>query len=335
MIRIMLWTARVILWAAVGGAALALGCDGVAGDPTLAGTGGGAAGAGGAGRAVAAGGRGAGVAGAPGTGGAADFPTNCLLGGGSGATMPAIERTDPGVVPVACAGEAHVTPLWLGAGNGHAFDWLVTTTPDRGPFAVELATGSACPDFGEHGFDVAIHPPADAVPGDRFDGTLSVVTDSPTFPEIDVPLHAVVAASAFSLDQTEIDFGAVAEGSSATVDVIVTNLGTAPLMVVRPADPSWTTSPFIFSDWGFHGEDAPAASPLASGASATIHVTFVPTSGDRVDAVWTLTPFTASVDPSCGATATLRLTGSGLIVLAAPVARAQEGPFTPPVLLPP
>lgn len=108
-------------------------------------------------------------------------------------------------------------------------------------------------------------------------GTALVRSDDPDEPEVPVALTGVSSAPAISVSPVFWDFGSVAVGSVATVDVAVTNVGAADLHV---DDVQWTSATPEMTQAGL-----PSPFTLAPGESTTYTVTYAPT--DEVgDEAW-------------------------------------------------
>lgn len=114
-------------------------------------------------------------------------------------------------------------------------------------------------------FDVVFVP--DAV--GAWAGVAHVTSDDPSHPQVDVPLAGVARSGYLEVAPASWDFGVLEPGTSATLDVVVTNTGDAPVAV---NDIAWTSNSAEMT-LGAHD----ALFGLPPGASRTFTVTYAPT----------------------------------------------------------
>jgi hypothetical protein len=236
----------------------------------------------------------------PGTGGATPI---CSFDS-TDEPMPFVQTKDSGSITVACEGSATAVPLAVGNASGRTFTWVATAVPSNGFFFAEQSQGIACPGFAAELLSIGVRAPDTAVPGDTLDGTVRVTTNYGLL-LVETPLRAVVVPTAFSVDKRALDFGSLPVGSALGIGIVIHNDGTAPLMPIHPTVAE--SAPFVFVDWGIHGEDAPPAPAVAPGESVVAHVVFTPAVAGKYDADWELTPFWTPPGAGCGQTARLTL----------------------------
>lgn len=143
--------------------------------------------------------------------------------------------------------------------------------------------------------------PQDATPGLADAATLTVSTNDPAVPSRDFAVHRGVKGVVLVLDPPSLDFAGVDLGQSATLEVQLSNLGSASAVWLQaPADPQFTVT------WA----GAPAPLTLGPGqAPASLTVHFTPT---QLGAVQTHADLGSTL-ANCGPSALqLPISGSGL-----------------------
>ena len=126
-------------------------------------------------------------------------------------------------------------------------------------------------------FDVVFVP--DSV--GPWDGLAHLTSDDPAQPEVAVPLTGLARSGNLEVAPASWDFGVLEPGASATLDVVVTNTGDAPVAV---HDIAWTSNSAEMT-LGAHD----ASFGLPPGASRTLTVTYAPTDDSPDEGAITVT----------------------------------------------
>jgi hypothetical protein len=116
--------------------------------------------------------------------------------------------------------------------GGGVVSWTATM---KGAEALTMSVGSFDTQPGM--VDVAnvnFTPPPSAVPGDAFDGVVTVSSVDGAFATGTVAVHAEIVAPKLTLDQTEIDFGDLASGAFLSRDVTFRNDESEPIIITAP-----------------------------------------------------------------------------------------------------
>jgi hypothetical protein len=197
--------------------------------------------------------------------------------------------------------------------GGQGFDWKASVSSAHGFFMADPSIGSACPGFAGTGtgtLSVSVAPPPGARPGDADHGTLKVITSAPSIGPIMTDVNARVVAVSFSAAPTQLDFGSVAIGQSATIAITITNTSSVPLLVYPVTGPML---PFSLQYWGPHGEDCCPIPRLAPGESGEmIKLVFAPTQAGVFSLGLDLSAFATAVAAECGSPVHVALAGAGV-----------------------
>jgi hypothetical protein len=128
----------------------------------------------------------------------------------------------PTTVPVASVDEQ-------GAG---ATRWSATIVGDPALSVAQPSDFTTCSFSGPNVASVLIVVPPDAMPGDVYDGVVTVTATDGSFPTGTVKVHAVVAAPTFTVTPEVVEFGDVAAGKNAQRNVTFVSGNSAVLGVV-------------------------------------------------------------------------------------------------------
>lgn len=248
-----------------------------------------------------------GGAGSGGTGGAMNVVSQCIFDK-SGDPVARFEPQDVGIIHAACHSVVQATIVLVSDEAGQGFDWTSRVVPATATLTPNPSFASACAGYPPRGAEVVVRFPDDATPGQSAHGTLVIDTTDPAITPLSFDVNAELVETRFSLDPGKIDFGAVAIGQSASAQVTVTNLGTAPLTLVEPQ--ASVNAPFRYVDWAPRGEDQFVVPTVPPGGKQTITVYFEPKASGDFSAELELSPIPAPGPPECGAPQPLALHGS-------------------------
>ncbi len=126
-------------------------------------------------------------------------------------------------------------------------------------------------------YDVVFVP--DAV--GPWSGTAHLTSDDPAQPEVEVPLTGLARSGNLEVAPASWDFGVLEPGATATLDVVLTNTGDAPVAVT---DLAWTSNSAEMT-LGPHD----ASFGLPPGASRTVTVIYTPTDDSPDEGAVTVT----------------------------------------------
>ena len=191
---------------------------------------------------------------------------------------------------------------------GSADLFVVLALDGSSAFSVVGETSRVVPPGKSADIEVLAQPlPGDATAGVTDTATLSISTNDPSLPKLDIPLQRTATGATLVLDPPLVDFGLVPLGQESAIQVKLTNTGNLPLKVALGAPPD--------AQFALTWPDAPSDLSLPpGGASKTVTVHFKPTQLTASGAVVAL----ATTGSTCGASASsLDLAGQGLAALPA------------------
>jgi hypothetical protein len=199
-------------------------------------------------------------------------------GDDTGTGVPVLEVTPPAIDFGALAVGATSEVRTITARNvGDALLQVGDATLEGAGFTLLAGSGALLAPDEATTFDVVFVPDATGA----WTGTARITSDDPEHPQVDVPLQGIARSGNLEVSPASWDFGVLDPGTSATLDVLVTNTGDAPIAVSEVA---WTSNSGEMT-LGAHD----ASFGLLPGASRTLTVTYAPTDDSPDEGAITVT----------------------------------------------
>lgn len=148
---------------------------------------------------------------APSNGG---FSPSCSM---SGPSMPAVHIGPDATIRVGCGGLGTAAVASVDERGAGVTSWSASvqgSPPDH--FTLIESRFVTCQVNGPSVASVRFQAPVGSLPGDNYEGLVTVHADDGSFADGTVQVHGVVVAPSVTVDKTTIDFGDLAPGASAT-----------------------------------------------------------------------------------------------------------------------